>query len=135
MLHEKIKAPDFKLKNQFGEIVSLSDFLGKKVVLYFYPKDDTPGCTRQACALWYFTKFKDLDVVVIGISKDSVESHQKFASKYNLPFIILADPNQEVITKYDVLGEKRCIVRLILELFAPHTSLMNKDISKNHAKC
>jgi len=108
MLHEKIKAPDFKLKNQFGEIVSLSDFLGKKVVLYFYPKDDTPGCTRQACAFRdTFTKFKDLDVVVIGISKDSVESHQKFASKYNLPFIILADPNQEVITKYDVLGEKK----------------------------
>jgi peroxiredoxin Q/BCP len=103
MLQEKTKAPNFTLPDKDGKEVSLSDFLGKKVVLYFYPKDNTPGCTRQACAFAAaFEEFKKEDVVVIGISKDSVTSHQKFAEKYSLPFILLADTELEVIKAYDV---------------------------------
>lgn len=108
MLNVKDKAPDFTLQDQFGNLVSLNSFLGKKVVLYFYPKDDTPGCTRQACSFRdNYEEFKNLDVVVIGISKDDLKSHQKFASKYNLPFILLADPDQDAINKYQVLKEKK----------------------------
>ena len=92
MLEVGMKAPDFTLMNQLGVNVSLSDFAGKKVVLYFYPKDNTPGCTRQACAFaGAYQGFIERDVVVIGISKDSVASHQKFAQKYNLPFVPLQD--------------------------------------------
>lgn len=88
MLEVGTKAPDFTLQDQRGELVSLSDFLGKKVVLYFYPKDNTPGCTRQACAFGAnYAGFQSLNAVVIGVSKDSVASHVKFAEKYNLPFI------------------------------------------------
>jgi peroxiredoxin Q/BCP len=87
--------------------VSLSDFLGKKVVVYFYPKDDTPGCTRQACAFRdAYEGFKEKDVVVIGISKDDIESHVKFAEKYDLPFILLADPELQAIEAYGVWQEK-----------------------------
>lgn len=90
------------------EIRSLSDFLGKKVVLYFYPKDNTPGCTRQACAFAAaYNGFKDKNTVVIGISKDSAESHRKFAEKYNLPFILLADTELTAIKAYDVWQEKK----------------------------
>ena len=102
------KAPDFRLDDQFGNSVSLSDFLGKKVVVYFYPKDNTPGCTRQACAFAAnYDAFKQNDIVVIGISKDSVASHDKFANKYSLPFILLSDPNLEAIQSYDAWGEKK----------------------------
>lgn len=93
MLQEKEKAPLFTLPDQNGHPVSLSDFAGKKVVLYFYPRDNTPGCTRQACAFadaW--EDYAALGVTVIGISKDSVSSHQKFSQKYQLPFILLSDP-------------------------------------------
>ena len=91
MLKIGMKAPEFALPNQDGNVVQLSDFLGKKVVLYFYPKDNTPGCTRQACAFAaHFEGFRSKDVVVIGISKDSVASHQKFGAKYDLPFILLS---------------------------------------------
>ena len=103
-----MKAPDFTLQNQEGQSVSLSDFLGKRVVLYFYPKDNTPGCTRQACAFaGTYAEFEKKDVVVIGISRDSVASHTKFAQKYNLPFIILSDPDRIAIEAYGVWQEKK----------------------------
>lgn len=108
MLEVGTKAPDFTLPDKDGNSVSLSDFLGKKVVLYFYPRDNTPGCTRQACAFAAnYDKFKEKDVVVIGISKDSTASHQKFADKYNLPFILLSDTELAAIQSYDVWKEKK----------------------------
>ena len=103
-----MKAPGFTLLDQDGAQVSLSDFLGKKVVLYFYSKDNTSGCTRQAVAFSeQFAEFQGKNVVVIGISKDSSASHQKFAQKYELPFILLADPELQVIQAYDVWKEKK----------------------------
>lgn len=108
MLEVGMKAPDFTLLDKNGESVSLSDFLGKKIVLYFYPKDNTPGCTRQACAFAAsYEQFKTLDVVVIGISKDSVASHLKFAQKHELPFILLSDPELQAIQAYGVWQEKK----------------------------
>ena len=108
MLEVGMKAPDFTLLDKYGNSVSLSDFLGKKVVLYFYPKDNTPGCTRQACAFAAaYEGFKASDVVVIGISKDSVASHLKFAQKHGLPFILLSDPELQAIQAYGVWQEKK----------------------------
>ena len=108
MLEVGMKAPEFTLSDKDGNAVSLSDFLGKKVVLYFYPKDNTPGCTRQACAFAAaYEGFKSRDVVVIGISKDSVASHLKFAQKHDLPFILLSDPELQAIQAYDVWQEKK----------------------------
>lgn len=108
MLEKGIKAPEFTLSDKDGNFISLSDFAGKKVVLYFYPKDNTPGCTKQACAFAAnFEKFRELDVAVIGISKDSAASHQKFADKYNLPFILLSDSDLAAIQAYDVWKEKK----------------------------
>ena len=108
MLEAGIKAPNFTLPDKDGNPISLSDFLGKKVVLYFYPKDNTPGCTRQACAFAAaYEGFQAKDVVVIGVSKDSVASHQKFAAKYDLPFILLSDPDLQAILAYDVWQEKK----------------------------
>ena len=108
MLEAGIKAPNFTLPDKDGNLISLSDFLGKKVVLYFYPKDNTPGCTRQACAFASaYEGFKAKDVVVIGVSKDSVASHQKFAGKYSLPFILLSDPELQAIQAYGVWQEKK----------------------------
>ena len=108
MLEPNTKAPDFTLPNQNGEMVSLSDFLGKKVILYFYPKDNTPGCTRQACAFAAANaELEEAGAVVIGISKDSVASHQKFVQKQNLPFILLSDPELQTIEVYGVWQEKK----------------------------
>ena len=108
MLEIGMKAPDFTLSDKNGNAVSLSDFLGKKVVLYFYPKDNTPGCSRQACAFAAaYEGFKARNVAVIGISKDSVASHQKFAQKYNLPFVLLSDPERQAIEAYGVWQEKK----------------------------
>ena len=108
MLEVGMKAPNFSLLNQNGETVSLSDFYGKRVVLYFYPKDNTPGCTRQACAFAAaYDGFKSQDVQVIGISKDSVASHLKFAQKHELPFVLLSDPDLTAIRAYDVWKEKK----------------------------
>ena len=108
MLQIGTKAPDFTLTDKDGKEVSLSDFLGKRVVLYFYPKDNTPGCTRQACAFaGAYEEFKNRGVEVIGISKDSVASHVKFAEKYGLPFVLLSDPQREAIEKYGVWQEKK----------------------------
>ena len=108
MLKEGTKAPAFALPDKDGKIVKLEDFAGKKLVLYFYPKDNTPGCTRQACAFAsLYDGFKDKDVAVVGVSKDSTASHQKFAEKYGLPFILLSDPELEAIKAYDVWQEKK----------------------------
>lgn len=108
MLEVGTKAPDFALSDQNGTEIHLSDFLGKRVVLYFYPRDNTPGCTRQACAFAQnYEGFRSKDVVVIGISKDSVASHLKFAQKYSLPFILLSDPELQAIQSYDVWKEKK----------------------------
>ena len=108
MLEVGMKAPEFTLNNKDGQAVSLSDFKGKKVVLYFYPKDSTPGCTRQACAFaGAYDVYKEMGVEVIGISKDSMKSHQNFANKYELPFILLSDPELQAIQAYDVWKEKK----------------------------
>ena len=108
MLEAGVKAPAFTLPDQDGNPVSLSDFLGKKVILYFYPKDNTPGCTRQACAFaGSYAAFRDLDAVVIGVSKDSTASHRKFAEKYELPFLLLSDPELRVLQTYGVWQEKK----------------------------
>ncbi|MCI7323959.1 thioredoxin-dependent thiol peroxidase [bacterium] len=101
-------APDFTLPDQSGNPVRLSDFRGKTVVLYFYPKDNTPGCTRQACAFAAaYEAFRSRNAVVIGVSKDSAASHQRFAAKYDLPFVLLSDPERQAIEAYGVWQEKK----------------------------
>ena len=108
MLEVGMKAPQFTLTDGNGNTVSLADYLGKKVVLYFYPKDNTPGCTRQACAFaGAYDAFRKKGVEVIGISKDSVASHAKFAEKYSLPFVLLSDPERMAIEAYGVWQEKK----------------------------
>ena len=108
MLEAGMKAPDFTLPDKDGKPVSLSDFLGNRVVLYFYPKDNTPGCTRQACAFaGAYSEFRQLGAVVIGVSRDSTASHQKFAEKNSLPFILLSDPERLAIEAYGVWQEKK----------------------------
>jgi peroxiredoxin Q/BCP len=108
MLRAGKKAPDFKLKDDKGNLISLSQFKGKKVVIYFYPKDNTPGCTKEACA---FRDIYDIllekGAVVVGISADSENSHAKFKQKYNLPFYLLSDPDKNVIKEYGAWGEKK----------------------------
>ena len=108
MLEVGTKAPEFTLPDKEGNLVRLSDFLGKKVILYFYPKDNTPGCTRQACAFARnYRAFQEKNAVVIGISKDSAASHLKFAQKYELPFVLLSDPELQAIQAYGVWQEKK----------------------------
>ena len=108
MLEVGMKAPEFTLPAQDGNPVSLSDFAGKKVVLYFYPRDNTPGCTRQACAFAAaHEEFRRRDVAVIGISRDSTASHRKFADKHALPFTLLSDPELTAIQAYGVWQEKK----------------------------
>ena len=108
MLSEGMYAPAFTLADKGGNMVSLADFSGKKVVLYFYSKDNTPGCTRQACAFAAaYGEFEKKNAVVIGISRDGVSSHSKFAEKYNLPFVLLSDPDLQAIQAYGVWQEKK----------------------------
>ena len=108
MLEKGMKAPEFALNDQNGNEVRLADYLGRKVVLYFYPKDNTPGCTRQACAFAQsYDGFREKNVAVIGVSKDSAASHVKFAQKYSLPFTLLADPELQAIQAYGVWQEKK----------------------------
>jgi thioredoxin-dependent peroxiredoxin len=107
MIEENEFAPDFSTKNQSSEEVKLSDYRGKRVVLYFYPKDDTPGCTKEACSFRDADDvYKSKNIKVFGISTDSEKSHQKFISKYDLPFDLLADTEKEIVTAYGVYGEK-----------------------------
>ena len=108
MLEAGMIAPDFALLDSEGREHKLSDYFGKKIVLYFYPKDNTPGCTRQACAFASaYDEFRRRDIVVIGISRDSVASHKRFSEKYNLPFILLSDPDLAAIQSYGVWQEKK----------------------------
>lgn len=107
MIETGKKAPDFSLLNQDGKKISLKDFLGKKVVLYFYPKDDTSGCTKEACNFRdEFPKFTKTKAVILGVSPDSVKSHKKFAEKYDLNFDLLADEEKKVVEKFEVWKEK-----------------------------
>lgn len=107
MLKTGQKAPAIKLPDQNGKVHELKDYTGQWVLVYFYPKDDTPGCTKEACGLRdNFPKFKKMKAVVLGISIDSIQKHQKFATKYELPFTLLADENKEVVEKYGVWAEK-----------------------------
>lgn len=108
MLEPGIKAPAFQLPDQNGEMHTLEEYRGKKVILYFYPKDNTPGCTKQACGFGeLYPQFMEKGAVVLGVSKDSVASHKKFEEKYNLPFTLLADPELKAIKAYDVWQEKK----------------------------
>ena len=107
MLKEGDIAPDFTSKDQNGNEIKLSDFKGQKVVLYFYPKDDTPGCTKQACSLRDgFPELKKNNITVLGVSVDDEKSHQKFIAKYDLPFTLIADTDKSIVEKYGVWGEK-----------------------------
>ena len=127
MLEIGTKAPDFTLLDQNGENVSLNDFRGKKVILYFYPKDSTPGCTKQACAFSELNPhFIEANAQVIGISKDSVASHKRFEQKYQLPFILLSDTELEVIKSYDVWKEKNMYGKKVMGVVRS-TYLINED--------
>ncbi len=108
MLATGTKAPDFSLPDQNGTVHTLSEFRGRKVILYFYPKDNTPGCTKQACGFGeQFPQFEDIGAAVVGVSRDSVKSHKSFETKYNLPFILLSDTERTCIEAYDVWKEKK----------------------------
>ena len=112
MLKEGSTAPAFKTKDATGETVSLKDLRGQKVVLYFYPKDDTPGCTKEACSFRdAFSQFKKKGIAVLGVSPDSEASHQKFVTKYKLPFTLLADTDRSIAEAYGVWGEKKFMGR------------------------
>ena len=107
-IQEGRAAPAFTLTNQDGEKISLHDLRGKDVILYFYPKDDTPGCTKEACGFRDFNKeIQALDAVILGVSPDSPESHQKFVDKYSLNFDLLSDPDKEMMSRYEAFGEKK----------------------------
>ena len=107
LLQAGAKAPDFNTTDQSGKKVTLKDYRGKKVVLYFYPKDDTPGCTKEACAFrGHIADFKKLDVEVLGVSVDTERSHKSFAEKFKLPFTLLADTEKKIVNDYGVWGEK-----------------------------
>lgn len=127
MLEIGMKAPDFTLLNDEGVEVSLSQYLGKKVILYFYPRDNTPGCTKQACGFaQLYPQFVEKDAVVIGISKDSVASHKKFKVKYELPFVLLSDPELKVIQDYDVWKEKNMYGKKVMGVVRT-TYLINEE--------
>jgi len=112
VLKEGDKAPDFTVRDGEGKTVKLKDFRGKKVVLYFYPKDDTPGCTREACAFRdAFGKYKRRGIEVLGVSLDSEASHKKFAAKFDLPFRLLADTDKAISEAYGTYGEKKFMGR------------------------
>lgn len=118
MLKEGDKAPYFSSKDQNGNAVSLSDFAGKRVVLYFYPKDDTPGCTKEACSFRDADDiFREKGITVLGVSTDSEKSHQKFISKYQLPFDLLADVDKKIVEDYGVWGEKSMYGRKYMGTF------------------
>lgn len=136
MLETGIKAPDFTLLNQDGESVTLSQYLGKKVILYFYPKDNTPGCTKQACGFaQLYPDFNEKGAVILGVSKDSVKSHKKFQEKYQLPFTLLSDSELQVIQAYDVWKEKNMYGKKVMGVVRT-TYLINEEgiIEKAYTK-
>ena len=136
MLETGIKAPDFTLLNQDGESVTLSQYLGKKVILYFYPKDNTPVCTKQACGFaQLYPDFNEKVAVILGVSKDSVKSHKKFQEKYQLPFTLLSDPELQVIQAYDVWKEKNMYGKKVMGVVRT-TYLINEEgiIEKAYTK-
>lgn len=127
MLDIGTKAPSFSLPDQDGNMRSLEEFRGKKVILYFYPKDNTPGCTKQACAFEErYPQFLERGAVVVGVSKDSVASHKKFQEKYNLPFVLLSDTGLEVLQAYDVWKEKNNYGKISMGIVRT-TYLINED--------
>jgi thioredoxin-dependent peroxiredoxin len=131
-LKEGSKAPDFTVNDQNGNPVSLRDFKGKKVVLYFYPKDDTPGCTAQACNLRdNFSRLKRKGVVVLGVSVDNEKKHKRFENKYSLPFTLLADNDHELVNSYGVWGEKMLFGRKYMGIFRV-TFLINEQGKIDH---
>ena len=145
MKHLKVgdKAPDFSVKDQNGNVVSLSDFKGKRVVIYFYPKDNTPGCTAQACNIRdNYSALQNEGIVILGVSADSETSHQKFIDKFDLPFTLLADEDKKMLNDYGVWGEKKFmgkiydgIHRTTFVLDDSHTiiGIIEKPKTKDHA--
>ena len=136
MLEIGKKAPDFTLLNQDNESMSLSDFKGKKVILYFYPRDNTPGCTKQACGFaQLYPDFVKKGAVILGVSKDSVKSHKKFEEKYQLPFTLLSDPDLVAIQAYDVWKEKNMYGKKVMGVVRT-TYLINEEgiIEKAYTK-
>lgn len=141
-LKSGMKAPQFSFESG-GKTIALSDFLGKKVILYFYPKDDTPGCTAQACSLRDdYSSLKKKGYVVIGVSADSEKSHEKFIDKYDLPFLLASDPDKEIIKKYNVWGKKKFMGReymgimrttFIIDEQGKIERIIDKVDTKNHA--
>ena len=131
------ESPNFDYASQDGKRVSLKDFLGQKVLLYFYPRDNTPGCTLQACSLRDSKKdFQKLRIKVIGISKDSAESHKNFSSKYNLNFTLIPDTEKKIISKYGVINEKGSAKRIsfLIDEKGKITNIWKKVNTKEHAK-
>ena len=127
MLEAGVKAPEFKLQDKDGNLVSISDFKNKKIVLYFYPRDNTPGCTKQACGFGeLYPSFVEHGVEIIGISKDSVASHKRFKDKYQLPFTLLSDPELEAIKAYDVWKEKNMYGKKVMGVVRT-TYLIDED--------
>lgn len=137
------KAPLFESTDQYGNLISLSNLKGKKVVLYFYPKDDTPGCTAQACNLRdNYQMLQSKDYVVLGVSPDTLQSHVKFAAKYELPFSLLADPEKVIVKLYEVWGPKKFMGRsyegvhritFVIDEMGIITEVITKVETKNHA--
>lgn len=127
MLETRIKAPDFQLPDQDGKIHKLSDYLGRKVILYFYPKDNTSGCSKQACNFAeLYPQFDEKGAVILGVSKDSVASHRKFADKFHLPFTLLSDTEKEVLQLYDVWQEKTMYGKKVMGVVRS-TYLINEE--------
>ncbi len=136
MLKVGTMAPDFTLLNQNGEEISLSQYRGQKVILYFYPKDNTPGCTKQACGFaQLYPDFTEKGAVILGVSKDSVKSHKKFEEKYQLPFTLLSDPDLVAIQAYDVWKEKNMYGKKVMGVVRT-TYLINEEgiIEKAYTK-
>ena len=136
MLEVGTMAPDFTLLNQNGEDISLSQYRGQKVILYFYPKDNTPGCTKQACGFaQLYPDFTEKGAVILGVSKDSVKSHKKFEEKYQLPFTLLSDPDLVAIQAYDVWKEKNMYGKKVMGVVRT-TYLINEEgiIEKAYTK-
>lgn len=129
MLQTGDKAPDFSAPNQDGETISLKDFKGKKVILYFYPKDNTPGCTKQACSLRDgYSQLKKAGFEILGVSVDSVKSHKKFEEKFELPFTLISDETKEIVEKYNVWGKKKFMGREYMGTFRKTFVINEKGI-------